>query len=101
MATDGPTPKPCNKKIFEEGECLAALEGSSNKVERWVKRVAARANAKVDWHYAGGIARVLHLGDDASRKRTIEAIHALAPKETDAMKAYEKGQIFIHQVAAI
>ena len=68
------------------------MEGSSNRVERWVKRVAAKAKAQVDWHYAGGRAMILHLGDAASRRRTIDAIHALQPPPYDPDK-YKSGML--------
>ena len=77
MATDGPDPAPCNDKIFKKGESVAVLTGSSNAVERWVQSVAKRANAKVDWHYSGGLANVLHLGNKKSRNRVFEAINDL------------------------
>ncbi len=38
---------------------------------------AKEANAKVDWHYSGGRANVLHLGDDESRQRVLNAISEL------------------------
>ena len=79
MATDGPTPKPCDKKIFKNGQTVAMLDGSSNAVERWVKAVAGMAEAQVDWHYAGGRAMVLHLGNKASLQRTLMALHELKP----------------------
>jgi len=77
MSTDGPTPKPCNKKIFKHGVMVASLDGSSNAVERWVQSVAKKAKAQVDWHYAGGRAMVLHLGNKASLQRTLDAIQEL------------------------
>jgi hypothetical protein len=77
MATDGPTPPSCDPDIFKKGEGVCVLDGSSNAVERWVKAVAAKANAKVDWHYSGGRANVLHLGDAESRQRVLNAIHEL------------------------
>lgn len=77
MATDGPTPLPCDPQIFKKGEGVCVLDGSSNAVERWVKKVAKKANAKVDWHYSGGRANVLHLGDAASRQRVLNAISEL------------------------
>ncbi len=77
MATDGPTPAPCNPKIFKHGKGICVVDGSSNAVERWVKAVAKKAKAQVDWHYSGGRANVLHLGNDESRQRVINAIHEL------------------------
>lgn len=77
MATDGPTPNPCDPKIFQNGKSICVVHGSSNAVERWVQSIAKKANAKVDWHYACGQANVLHLGDENSRQRVIDAIKQL------------------------
>ena len=77
MATDGQTPPPCDPDIFKKGRGVCVLDGSSNAVERWVKSVATKADAKVDWHYSGGRANVLHLGDAESRQRVLNAIDEL------------------------
>jgi len=74
MATDGPTPAPCDTEIFEKGEPVALLDGSSNAVESWVQEVAKTAEARVDWHYSGGVAQIIHLGDMESRRRVEKAI---------------------------
>ena len=74
MATDGPTPAPCNQDIFQKGEPVVLLDGSSNAVENWVQEIAKKADARVDWHYSGGVAQVLHLGDMESRRRVEKAI---------------------------
>ncbi len=77
MATDGPTPKPCNSKIFKKGQPLLLIDGASNAVENWVKAVAKRSRVQVDWHYSGGRAQVLFIGDDHDRARVDEAVMAL------------------------
>lgn len=77
MATDGHTPADCNPEIFDKGKGICVVDGRSNAVERWVQSVAKKANAQVDWHYSGGRANVLHLGDDASRQRVLNAINEL------------------------
>ncbi len=77
MATDGPTPAPCNRDIFKNGQGVCVVDGRSNAVERWVQKVAKTANAQVDWHYSGGRANVLHLGDAESRQRVLKAINDL------------------------
>lgn len=82
MATDGPTPPPCDQEIFAKGNTILILSGSSNMIENWVKKVVAEANARIDWHYCGGRANVLHLGDEASRLRSLEAINKLLPELT-------------------
>ncbi len=85
MATDGPTPPPCNTDIFSEGEGVCVLSGRSNAIESWVQAVAEKAEAQVDWHYSGGRANVLHLGDSESRQRVLNAI--------DELKGDLEGQI--------
>jgi hypothetical protein len=77
MSTDGPTPAPCDTEIFQKGEGLCIVDGSSNAVERWVQAIAKKADAHVDWHYCGGRANVLHLGDQASRERALAAVQEL------------------------
>ena len=77
MATDGPDPPDCDKEIFQKGQSVAVIDGSSNAVEKWVKSVAKKADARVDWHYTGGIANMLHLGDAESRARVEMAINEL------------------------
>ncbi len=47
MATDGPTPTPCDPEIFKNGKGVCVIDGSSNAIERWVQSVARKANAKV------------------------------------------------------
>lgn len=79
MATDGPTPPPCDQEIFQNGQPVAALDASSNSAENWVQLVAEKANARLDWHYSGGIAQVIHLGDDESRARVEAAMNELEP----------------------
>lgn len=93
MATDGPTPPPCNPDIFNKGETVAALSGSSNAIERWVQSVAKKAKASMDWHYSGGVAQVLHLGDQESRARVHAAMDQLKHNlEGTVIKIYVPGE---------
>lgn len=77
MKKDGSTPPDCKSGIFKRGKGVCVVDGNPDDVERWVKTVAKKANAKVDWHYSGGRANVLHLGDDESRQRVLNAISKL------------------------
>jgi hypothetical protein len=100
MATDGPTPPNCDEKIFQHGECVFMTHSiRSNAMEHFVKQIAERSGQRVDWHFAGGRAVVLALGDTARVRDTIEQMmpehDALqqseiieSRKETDAI--YEK-----------
>ncbi len=75
MSTDGPTPPPCNPEIFSEGvEVFVTDTIGSNAVESWVKKVADLSGQPVDWHCAGGRARVLALGDIDKVKLAITAL---------------------------
>ncbi len=93
MATDGPTPPPCNQEIFQDGQPVLILDAKPNAAESWVKAVAEKANALVDWHYSGGIAQVLHLGDDESRVRVETAIDKLEPTlKGTIIRRYKPGE---------
>lgn len=73
MATDGPTPPPCDADVFENGMVVFLTDSiSSNRMERWVKLIAKESGQKVDWHFCGGRAVVLALGDTDRVKSTID-----------------------------
>ncbi len=80
MAKGRPILAQCDPEIFENGKGVCVVSGEPDDVERWVRLVAKKANAKVDWHYSGGRASVLHLGDEASRQRVLSAINELKSK---------------------
>ncbi len=64
MATDGPDPTPCDPKLFEDGTLMFVSHTiPSNAMEQWVQSVAKDCEQPVDWHFAGGRACVLALGD--------------------------------------
>lgn len=75
MATDGPTPPPCNDKVFENGTVVLITSTiPSNAMEGWVKQVAERSGQPVDWHFFGGRAVVKALGDIAKVQRAMEEL---------------------------
>ncbi len=84
MATDGPDPTPCDKEVFDHGACIFVTNTiPSNAMEGWVKKVAKLSSQRVDWHFAGGYARVLAIGDLAAVEA---AVRELLP-EHDALYA--------------
>jgi hypothetical protein len=84
MATDGPTPKPCNKKIFKKGTSVFMTHTiPPNAMEGWVQKVAEKSGQPVDWHYFGGRVNVLALGD---LDKVEEAIQALMPEHDRLME---------------
>ena len=78
MAKDKDDPPPCDREIYKKGEHIATLDAEADVAELWVKAVAQRANARVDWHYVGGRACVKFLGDAKARERVFAAIEELA-----------------------
>jgi hypothetical protein len=66
-----PAPPRCDPKIFKQGEPIVLLDGGMHAVEEWVLEVARLSETRIDWHYSGGIAQVLHLGDSQSRERAL------------------------------
>ena len=75
MVTDKITLEPCNSNIFKNGKEICSVIGNPNDIEYWVKSIAKKSNARVDWHCTGGIGRILHLGDDKNRQRTINILN--------------------------
>ena len=71
----------CDPEVFEHGEHVAWIYGSTREMGRWVRAVAAYANARVDWRQIAGRGAVLHLGDAESRARVEDAITRLEPAE--------------------
>lgn len=73
MATDGPDPAPCDAEVYRNGTVV--LQGhsvSSNRMEGWVKKIAAESGQRVDWHFVAGWAVVKALGDIAAVNAAIE-----------------------------
>jgi hypothetical protein len=73
-------PEPCNKKIFNDGKPLFAANTwypEDNPIratgfEEWIKEIRKKSKQDIDWHYSGGIAQVLYLGD---KEKIIEAMN--------------------------
>ena len=85
MATDGPTPAPCDSEVFEKGESVFVTHTiPSNAMDGWVKKVAELSGQRVDWHFFGGRANVLALGDIDKVKA---AIQKLMPEHDRLYKA--------------
>jgi len=75
MAIDGPTPTPCDPEIFKSGVLVFKTNTiPSNAMEGWVKKIAELSGQRVDWHFAGGIAVVLALGDITKVKNAIQEL---------------------------
>lgn len=89
----------CDPEIFAHGESIAAVDGRSEAVERWVQALARAADARLDWHYSGGVANVLHMGDAESRARVERAIDASAGTlDGRILRRYTAGEHGLYRV---
>jgi hypothetical protein len=80
MATDGPDPDPCDSEVYRHGRVVLQTHSiSSNRMERWVKKIAAESGQRVDWHFAGGFATVRALGN-------IRAVNAAIQNNADDLE---------------
>ena len=68
-------PPPCDREVFDKGVGLCVIDARMHAAEAWVQSVATRSGQRVDWHYSGGRANVLVLGDHG---KALDAVHALA-----------------------
>lgn len=54
----------CDPVIYKQGQRVFLTHTiPSVKIEKWIKQVAAQSGQPVDWHYVGGRAVILALGD--------------------------------------
>lgn len=71
----------CDSEVFAKGAPLLLADtgavGGAAMFEKWVQRVAEVSGQRVDWHYSGGVAQVLVLGDHA---KATEAARGLGPE---------------------
>lgn len=66
----------CDPEVYKHGTGIMVIDGCMHRVEEWVQSVAKESCQKVDWHYMGGRAVVLFLGD---KMKVLLAIEKLAP----------------------
>ncbi len=60
-------PTPCDQDVFKNGKPLLWADtgavGGANIFEDWILKIRKRSGQQIDWHYSGGVAQVLYLGD--------------------------------------
>jgi len=88
----------CDERIFFEGEAIALLQGKPEEIECWVRLVAEKANARLDWHASGYAAQMLHLGDSASRTRVEVALDELR-SNLDTEEKRKMDKVFTKRLA--
>lgn len=79
-----PLPR-CSQDLYLHGEHIMTIaDVPSEKIEEWVVKVRKESKQKVDWHFVGGRACVLYLGN---KGRVVQAIHNHL-EELTAMTTY-------------
>jgi hypothetical protein len=66
--------KPCDPEIYQNGIQVGVIGATETHnaewIEKFVRELRKFTGQKVDWHYVGGRAQILALGDvDAVRER--------------------------------
>ena len=95
MATEQIELKRCDLRIFRSGQIICFARGEPPDIEHWVKWVATRSHANVDWYRTHGSGAVMHLGDKESHQRVMNAICELAGMfkgkllDTDGISPFE------------
>jgi hypothetical protein len=84
---------PCNKDVFRNGQPLFLADtgatGGADIFEKWIVKVRKKSGQPIDWHYSGGVAQVLYLGD---RAKLMEAINTSPlPSQVHIMRWCEEG----------
>jgi hypothetical protein len=67
----------CDPEVFHHGAPLLLADTDECRAtgfELWVQAVAKASGQPVDWHYSGGVAQVLVLGDMAKARTAARAI---------------------------
>jgi hypothetical protein len=65
----------CDDEVFKNGEHVFLTHSlSSEVIEGWVKAIAKDCGQKVDWHWAGGRASILTLGDPKKTRASIKKL---------------------------
>lgn len=72
----------CDQDVFQYGTPIVLVDARSVQMEAWVTEIRrsfveeffAFSVEKIDWHYSGGIAQLLHLGTKAGRAKIVEII---------------------------
>jgi hypothetical protein len=66
----------CDADVFKHGHAIALLDACMHRAEVFRLAVVQESGQSVDWHYSGGRANMLYLGDFA---KVDAAVSKLAP----------------------
>jgi hypothetical protein len=74
--------EPCADNVFKNGHSVGVLDACMHRAETFVQAVAKESGQQVDWHYSGGRANVLYVGDFG---KVAAAFNKLAPMLSERM----------------
>lgn len=75
MMRAGETPRPCDPKVYKKGKNICVYHSiGKDVIEALVRRIGELSGQKVDWHYFGGRAVVLALGDVERARQAAEEV---------------------------
>lgn len=80
----------CDEEIMQKGHTVFYIPSWRKKdIENWVQEVAKRSGQKVDWHYSGGNANIIGLGDLDKIRNTIKE---MLPELNKSINEYKKNK---------
>lgn len=84
----------CDSNIFRHGTPLCAVDtgpvGGADRFETYIEGIREATGSQVDWHYSGGRAQVLVLGDPEPVRKAI-ALTPL-PEDQTFLKWFNPGE---------
>jgi hypothetical protein len=90
MSENPDVPARCDREIFKDGLGICALDAGRWQAEEWVRKVAQKSGQRVDWHYSGGRANVLYIGD---YDRVLAAVKELRGElDGDILRIFGRGE---------
>lgn len=102
MEDEKTSPKPCDPEIFSKGEGICILDAPSWPMEHWVQRLSEKSGEKLDWHYMGGRAILMHIGTVRSHRKVQQVIREMDPDPEIRILSFvdmpEESAVFVLQV---
>ena len=86
---------PCKENIYRDGKTVFVIpELDKYEIEKWCRHISNESGQPVDWHYYGGRANILALGD---LEKVECAIKKSLPELNKARKMYSLYLQWLHQ----
>jgi hypothetical protein len=87
-------PPPCDQDVFKNGTPIFCATtgptGGCHLFEAWIVKIREASKQQVDWHYSGGRAQVLYIGDADAIRTAVEA--EPLPKDCEILGWFNPGE---------